>query len=295
MKTGQGSSGGPISSLKAVLEMIKFPHTIFALPFALLAMAWAGSGWPGWRVLLLVLLAMAGARSAAMTFNRIADLRFDRENPRTVRWPLSTGEVSLGFAWGFLALSVLLLLLAAGLLNPLCLKLSPAALVFLLGYSLTKRFTWLCHLVLGFTDGIAPLGAWIAVTGSFAAPAWWLCAAVTFWVAGFDLLYALQDLEFDKAHRLFSFPAKFGVVPALWASGFLHLLTVACYAGAAWSFGAGWLFWLGVAASALLLAVEHALIGPGHLSRINAAFFTLNGYISVGLMLVGFADLWLER
>ena len=160
-----------------------------------------------------------------------------------------------------------------------------------MGYSLAKRFTWFCHIVLGFTDGIAPLGAWIAVTGSFAPPAWWLCAAVTLWVAGFDLLYALQDLEFDKANGLYSFPVRFGVTHALWASGLLHFLTVACYAAAAWSVGAGWLFWLGAGLSALLLALEHALIGPGNLARINAAFFTLNGYLSVGLMLLGFADL----
>lgn len=275
--------------------MIKFSHTVFALPFALLAMAWAAVGWPGWRVSGLVLLAMVGARSAAMTFNRIADLRFDRENPRTVKWPLSTGEVSLPFAWGFLLASVAALVLAAGLLNPLCLVLSPAALVFLLGYSLTKRFTWLCHLVLGFTDGIAPLGAWIAVTGRFAPAAWWLCAAVTFWVAGFDLLYSLQDREFDRAKGLYSFAARFGVARTLWGSGLLHLLTVGCYAGAAWSFGAGPLFWAGVAVSALLLAVEHAVIRPGDLSKINAAFFALNGYVSVGLMLAGFADLYLRR
>ncbi len=280
-----------LASVKAVLEMIKFPHTVFALPFALLAVAWAAKGWPGFRILGLVLVAMVGARSAAMTFNRIADLRFDKTNPRTMRWPLSTGQISRSFAWGFLAASLALMVAAAAFLNPLCLALSPVALVFLLGYSLTKRFTWLCHLVLGFTDGIAPLGAWIAVKESFAPPAWWLCAAVTLWVAGFDLLYALQDVEFDRAHGLFSFPARFGVMPAFWASGLLHLLTVLCYAGAAWSVGAGWLFWLGVGLSGLLLAVEHALIGPGHIARINAAFFTLNGYLSVGLMLLGFADL----
>ena len=136
------------SRLRAVLGMIKFSHTVFALPFALLAMAWAAEGWPGWRVSLLVLLAMVGARSAAMTFNRIADLKFDRENPRTVKWPLSTGEVSLAFAWGFLAVSVTLFVAAAALLNPLCLALSPVALLFLFGYSLTKRFTWACHLIL---------------------------------------------------------------------------------------------------------------------------------------------------
>lgn len=274
-----------------ILAMIKFSHTVFALPFALLAMLWAADGWPGWGTLGWILAAMVGARSAAMTFNRIADLRFDRENPRTVRWPLSTGEVSLPFAWCFLLASVALFLFAAWMLNPLCLALSPVALLFLLGYSLTKRFTWLCHAVLGFTDGLAPLGAWIAVTGSFGAPAWWLCAAVSAWVAGFDLLYALQDREFDRAKGLNSFPARFGVVPTLWASGAMHLVASACYAGAAWSFGAGWIFWGGVALSTALLAWEHALVKPSDLSRLNAAFFTLNGYVSVGLLACGALDL----
>lgn len=281
--------------LGLVLGMIKFSHTVFALPFALLAMAWAAQGWPGWRVTGLILLAMVGARSAAMTFNRIADLKFDRENPRTLKWPLSSGQVSLPFAWGFLAVSIFLLLAAAWLLNPLCLMLSPVALLFLLGYSLTKRFTWSCHLILGFTDGLAPVGAWIAVTGEFAAPAWWLCAAVTTWVAGFDLLYSLQDREYDRAKGLHSFPARFGVTSTLWASGLLHLLTATCYAGAAWSFGAGPIFCAGVALSGILLLAEHALVRPSDLSRINAAFFTVNGYLSVGLMLAAFADLWVRR
>lgn len=280
--------------LALVLGMIKFSHTIFALPFALLAMVWAAGGWPSWRTVILILLAMVGARSAAMTFNRLADLRFDRENPRTMAWPLSTGAVSVPFAVVFLILSIALFVLAAWALNPLCFALSPVALIFLLGYSLTKRFTVLCHLILGFADGIAPLGAWAAVTGGFAAPAWWLCGAVTTWVAGFDLLYALQDVDFDRAKGLKSFPARFGVVPTLRASSLMHALTAVCYAGAAWSFGAGWLFWAGVLLSALALAYEHLLVKPDDLSRLNAAFFTVNGYLSVGLMLAGFADLWLE-
>jgi len=283
------------SRLRAVLGMIKFSHTVFALPFALLAMAWAAGGWPGGRVSLLVLLAMVGARSAAMTFNRIADLKYDKENPRTVTWPLSTGEVPLGFAWGFLLVSVALFVLACALLNRSCLLLSPVALAFLFGYSLTKRFTWACHLILGFTDGIAPVGAWLAVTGKFAAPPLWLCAAVTFWIAGFDLLYSLQDREFDRALNLHSFPARFGVVPTLWASGVLHLLTVGAYAAAAWSFGAGPVFWAGIALAAILLAIEHAILKPTDLSKINAAFFTLNGYLSVALMLAAFVDLYLRR
>lgn len=281
----------PLRKLSLVLGMIRFSHTVFALPFALLAMVWAAEGWPGWRVSGWILVAMVGARSAAMTFNRIADLKFDRENPRTVRWPLSTGEVSLPFAWGFLAASIALLLLAAWMLNPLCFRLSPVALLFLLGYSLTKRFTWLCHAVLGFTDGLAPLGAWIAVTGSFGAPAWWLCAAVSTWVAGFDLLYALQDREFDRAQRLHSFPARFSIVPTLWVSGLVHLAAAGCYAGAAWAIGAGWIFWGGVGVSSILLAWEHALVKPSDLSRLDAAFFTLNGYVSVGLLACGILDL----
>jgi 4-hydroxybenzoate polyprenyltransferase len=281
----------PFRKLALVLGMIRFSHTVFALPFALLAMVWAAGGWPTWRVLGWILVAMVGARSAAMTFNRIADRRFDRENPRTLRWPLSTGEVGLPFAWGFLVVNVGLLALAAWMLNPLCLALSPVALAFLLGYSLTKRFTWLCHAVLGFTDGLAPLGAWVALKGRFDPPAWWLCAAVSAWVAGFDLLYALQDLEFDRAKGLKSFPARFGVVPTLWASGLMHLAAAGCYAGAAWSFGAGPVFWAGVALSSILLAVEHSLVRPADLSRLNAAFFTLNGYVSVGLLAFGLLDL----
>jgi 4-hydroxybenzoate polyprenyltransferase len=289
-------TSGPLRKLLSVLDMIKFPHTVFALPFALLAMAWAARGWPGWRVFLLILLAMAGARSAAMTFNRIADLRFDRENPRTARWPLVTGEVPLAFAWGFLVLCVGLFELAAYLLNPLCFALSPLALLFLLGYSLTKRFTVWCHLVLGVTDGISGPGAWLAVTGSLAgsAPAWWLGGAMAAWIAGFDLLYSLQDVAFDRAKGLKSFPARFGVRPALALSALLHLATVVLLAAAGWAAGAGLLYQGAVALTALVLVYEHALVRPGDLSRLNLAFFTVNGYIALGLMALGMADLALS-
>ena len=277
-----------------VLEMIKFHHTIFALPFAVLAMLWAAGGWPGWRVALWMLGAMVGARSAAMTFNRLADLRFDRDNPRTARWALSTGAVSVPFAWGFLGASVGLFELCAWALNPLCFALSPLALALLLGYSFAKRFTWMCHLVLGFADGISAPGAWIAVTGRIAGsgPAWWLCAALTAWIGGFDILYALQDLEFDRKEGLQSVPARFGVAPSLWASGMLHLVTMACLAAGALAAGAGPLLWTGLALAAAALAYEHAIIRPSDLSRLGAAFFSVNGYLSVGVLGFGVADLW---
>jgi 4-hydroxybenzoate polyprenyltransferase len=283
--------------LLAVLEMIKFQHTVFALPFALLAMVWAAGGWPGWHVFLWILGAMVGARSAAMTFNRLADRRFDARNPRTQRWPLVTGQVSPAFAVVFLLGSVLLLEVSAWQLNPLCLYLSPLALAVLLGYSLTKRFTVLCHFILGFADGISAPGAWIAVTASLegSAPAWWLCGAMTFWIAGFDLLYALQDVDFDRTQGLHSFPARFGVVPALWLSAASHGLTVVFLAAAGLSFGAGWLFYAGVAATFLLLFYEHNLVKPGDLSRLGKAFFTVNGYIAIGLFFIAAADLWMTR
>ena len=280
-----------------VLEMIKFQHTVFALPFALLAMLWAGKGWPGWRTFLLILAAMVGARCAAMTFNRIADLRFDRENPRTAKWSLSSGAVSVAFAWGFLLASVALLEVAAYLLNPLCFALSPAALLLLLGYSYTKRFTVLCHLILGFADGISAPGAWIAVTGTLSgsAPAWWLCGALTFWIGGFDLLYALQDVEFDRKAGLCSWPARFGVPSTLVVSSLMHLLTVACFALAGVAYGTGWLFWVAVALSALALAYEHAIVKPSDLSRLGAAFFSVNGYLALGLFACGALDLWIGK
>ncbi|MGC8763854.1 MAG: UbiA-like polyprenyltransferase [Acidobacteriota bacterium] len=283
--------------LRTVLEMIKFQHTVFALPFAMLAMVWAAGGWPGWRVFLWILGAMVGARSAAMTFNRLADRRYDARNPRTQGWPLVTGEVSPAFAWLFLLASIGLLEISAWQLNTLCLALSPLALAVLLGYSLTKRFTVLCHFILGFADGISAPGAWIAVTATLqgSGPAWWLCGAMTFWIAGFDLLYALQDVDFDRAQGLHSFPARFGVVPALWLSAACHGFTVVLLGVAGLSAGAGPVFWAVVAAIAAALAWEHLLVRPGDLSRLNAAFFTVNGYVALGIFLGGLLDLWLAR
>lgn len=278
--------------LWSVLDMIKFHHTVFALPFALLSMLWAARGWPGWWTFGWILAAMVGARSAAMTFNRLADRRFDLDNPRTAKWPLSTGAVSLPFAWGFLVASVVLFEISAWMLNPLCFLLSPAALVILLGYSYTKRFTAFCHLFLGIADGISAPGAWLAVTGSLqgSGPSWWLGGAMAAWIGGFDLLYALQDLQFDREVGLRSFPALYGVRSTLVLSTLAHVATIVLLLMAAEVAGAGWVFIGAVLLAFLFLAYEHTLVTPSDQSRLGRAFFTVNGYISIGLFLFGILD-----
>ncbi len=253
-------------------------------------MFWAAGGLPSMRTLFLILLAMVSSRSLAMTANRIADIEFDKRNPRTMDWPLASGELSLSFAWLFLSLNLVLFVLSAYLLNDLCFYLSPVALLFLLGYSFTKRFTWLCHIILGFTDGIAPMGAWLAVTGKWALPPMWLSLAVTFWVAGFDVLYSIQDIDIDKAEGLYSIPSRFGIKASLWVSAVLHLLTFVCYGLAAWSFGAGMFFYAGLLLIAPLLVYEHLIITPDDTTRLDAAFFTVNGYISILLLVFAAAD-----
>jgi 4-hydroxybenzoate polyprenyltransferase len=279
------------SKIGTVLEMIKFEHSVFALPFALtaalLAARYAGapSGWPSARQVLWIVVAMVGARSAAMTMNRIADLRYDRLNPRTAARPLVTGALSLPFAWAFVLLSSAVLILAAWQLNPLALRLSPVALAALFFYSYTKRFTTWSHLVLGFCLGMSPAAAWIAIAGALDLRMLILCAAVTLWVAGFDVLYACQDIEFDKQVGLYSIPKKFGVAAALAIARGMHALMVALLAWLAVSFALPWPAWVGIAVIAALLAYEHSLVKPNDLSRINAAFFTVNGYISLLFLL----------
>ena len=277
--------------IRTILEMIKFEHSVFALPFALtaalLAARYAGSspGWPAPRQILLIVVAMVGARSAAMTMNRIADLHYDRLNPRTQQRPLVTGALTLRFAWVFAIASSAVLVVAAWQLNPLALKLSPVALAVVFLYSYTKRFTAWSHLVLGFCLGMSPAAAWIAVSGALDPRILILCAAVTLWVAGFDVLYACQDIEFDKRVGLYSIPKRFGVAGALAIARGMHVLMVALLAWLAVSFHLPWPAWAGIAAVALLLAYEHSLVKPNDLSRINAAFFTVNGYISLLFLL----------
>jgi 4-hydroxybenzoate polyprenyltransferase len=276
------------SRIRIVLEMIKFEHSVFALPFALvgaLLAARVGGGLPTWRQILWIVVAMVGARSAAMTINRIADIEYDRRNPRTASRALPKGELSVGFAWAFTVVASAVLILAAWQLNPLALKLSPVALAILFFYSYTKRFTAWSHFVLGFCLGISPAAAWIAIRGSLDARMLILCAAVTLWVGGFDVLYACQDVEFDKSAGLHSIPKKFGIARALRVARMMHVAMVALLAWLAWSFQLPWPAWAGIAVVAALLAYEHSLVKPNDLSKMNAAFFAVNGYISLLFLL----------
>jgi len=280
-----------LRSLSTVLEMIKFEHTLFALPFAFLGMVLAAGGWPAWWTVLWIVAAMVGARSAAMGFNRLVDRRIDAANPRTAGRALPAGLVSPRWVALFVAASAALLVFASWELNPLAFSLSPLALAILFLYSYTKRFTWASHLVLGLSLAGAPLGAWIAVRGDVRATPLLLAACVLLWVAGFDVLYALQDLEFDRRSGLFSIPARFGVVGALWISAVLHGLMLGLlallprlYPG----LGAG--FWIGWAGCVALIGWQHWVVRPGDLSRLNAAFFTANGLLSVWLFLATALD-----
>ena len=286
------------SRMRTVLEMIKFEHSVFALPFALvgaLLAARAAGGLPTWREIAWIVAAMVGARSAAMTMNRIADLEYDRRNPRTANRALATGQLSVGFAWIFTIAASALLVVAAWQLNRLALELSPVALAILFLYSYTKRFTSWSHFVLGFCLGISPAAAWIAIRGSLDWRMLILCAAVTLWVGGFDVLYACQDVEFDKTAGLYSIPKRFGVARALLIARGMHIVMVGLLAWLAWSFGLGWLAWAGIAVVAALLMYEHSLVKHDDLSKINAAFFTVNGYISLLFLLFWGAAVVLMR
>jgi len=288
------------SRIRTILEMIKFEHSVFALPFALTGAllaaryptipgalpGWhAAAGWPSWRQILWIIVAMVGARSAAMTMNRIIDLRYDRENPRTRARALATGALSVGFAWAFALAASAVLVIAAWQLNTLAFELSPVALAVLFFYSYTKRFTLWSHVVLGFCLGMSPAAAWIAIAGSLDARMLILCAAVTLWVGGFDVLYACQDIEYDKSAGLFSVPKRFGIARALTIARAMHVVMIALLAWLAWSFHLAWPAWVGIAVVAALLAYEHSLVSPNDLSRMNAAFFTVNGYISLLFLL----------
>jgi 4-hydroxybenzoate polyprenyltransferase len=274
-----------VPAVRDFLDAIKFEHTVFALPFAYVAMVLAADGWPGRWVLIWVTLAMVGARTLAMSVNRLADRFIDAANPRTARRHLPAGLLTPAQVGTAALLSTALLLLSAWMLNPLCLMLSPLAVLFLVGYSYTKRFTWLSHWILGFTDGIAAAGGWIAVRAAFDPPVWVLWLALTVWIAGFDLIYACQDVEFDRRHRLHSVPARFGIAAALTTARVCHALTIAAFAWLGVLMGLGLLYWLGVLVVAGLLLYEHSLVTPRDLSRLDVAFFNVNGYIALILFL----------
>jgi len=285
--------------VRLTLEMIKFEHSVFALPFALTGalLAWRDAGFfhQGlWIKLGWIVLAMVGARSVAMAFNRVLDADLDARNPRTKVRHLPAGLLSRGFAWGFIGFWSVVFLYSARELNPLCFKLAPLALAVLMFYSFTKRFTSLSHLVLGFCLGIAPAAAWIAIRGSLDPRILWLTAAVTLWTAGFDIIYSCQDYEFDVEAGLFSLPRRFGIAGALWISRGLHAITWVCLLALRRAFGLGDIALVGNAAILLLLVWEQGLVKTDDLSRVDAAFFTMNGYVSVIFFVFWATDIFLR-
>jgi len=270
-----------LKNLRVTLEMIKWEHSVFALPFALCGAMLAARGVPTTRQIIWIIVAMAAARSAAMSFNRLADVSIDAANPRTRTRALPAGTLTKNFVKSFVVVSSGIFALAAWELNRTAFWLSPVALAILLLYSYTKRWTRWSHVVLGFALGIAPAAAWIAVRGSLDPRILLLTAAVTFWVAGFDVLYACQDYEFDQQAGLHSLPRYCGIGNALWIARSFHLLMLVLLAALVWIFGLGGLAVAGVFAVLLLLAYEHSLVSKNDLSKLNAAFFTMNGIISV--------------
>jgi 4-hydroxybenzoate polyprenyltransferase len=274
-----------VSALRHFLDAIKFEHTVFALPFAYIAMVLAARGWPGVHVIVWVTLAMIGGRTLAMSANRLVDRFIDARNPRTAGRHLPSGLLTPGQIIRAAVASAGLLFISAWQLNPLCFRLAPVAALFLVGYSYTKRFTWLSHFILGFTDGIAAAGGWIAVRERFDPPVFVLWFALTVWIGGFDLIYACQDVDFDRAAGLHSFPARFGIAAALRAAKVCHGLTIGAFATLGWMIGLGAAYWVGVLVVTGLFVYEHSLVSPTDLSRLDIAFFNVNGYIAVILFL----------
>ena len=286
-----------MKAIRDYLNLIKFEHTIFALPFAYLGMLLAAEGWPSWSQFFWITIAMAAARTLAMGSNRIADRWIDARNPRTAQRPLISGSISIRTAWIGTVFAGIILALAAWQLSPLTFILLPGAYLFLIGYSFTKRFTWMSHFILGFTDGLAPVAAWAAIRNSLFTPqdipAWILLGVVTFWIAGFDMIYACQDVDFDHREGLQSIPAKFGIPTALRLSSISHVITIVLLIALGAASGLGWPYWIGLLVVGGLLVWEHRLVQPDDLSKLGVAFFNINGYISITLFIAILGSLYM--
>ncbi len=277
------------------IVLVKFEHTVFALPFAYMGMVLAANGLPTWHQFIWITLAMASARTVAMSLNRLIDREFDARNPRTMNRPLPTGRITPRQVLAISLTAFVVFELAAWELNSLCFVLSPLALIFLVGYHFTKRFTWLSHWILGFTDGIAAAGGWVAVRASLDPLALLLWFVVVVWMAGFDLIYACQDVDVDRREGLKSVPSRFGIATALTLARINHAITVVALAVVGILAHLGWPFWLGWLAVGLLLAYENALVKPNDLSRLDLAFFNVNGYISVLVFVSALFGIWFPR
>lgn len=275
-----------MKQVKAIFELIKFQHTIFILPFALISMLVCVDGLPSFSVIFWILVAMVSARSTGMAFNRVVDLRFDALNPRTQHWHLPARKVSLKLVWIFIVIMAIIFIFSAYMLNKLAFYLSPLALAILYFYSFTKRFTWLTHILLGLSLGIAPVGVWIAITSQIALPPFVLGLAILLWVAGFDIIYATQDIEFDKKYNLSSMVVRFGLPKALLISRVMHLLMVISLLWFGFLTQLGLFFLIGVFISASILIYEHSLVSSDDLSKVNIAFFNVNGLVSIVLFIM---------
>lgn len=280
-----------VSRLKTYLELVKFEHTVFALPFAYAGMLLAsmqinGTGWPGWSVLIWVTVAMAAARTAAMGANRVIDRFIDAKNPRTAGREVPSGKVSPAQAWILVAISLVVLAFASAQLNPLCLVLLPLAMIFLIGYPYIKRFSWLCHVWLGITDGAAAAGGWIAVTGEFAPGAWILWLVVIFWMIGLDVIYATMDRDFDVQNGVYSIPARFGIPRALQIAAVAHALTFVLLVLVGVVTGTSGWYYLAAVVMGAILFYEHRIVNPNDLAKVNIAFFDANMWLAL-VMLAG--------
>ncbi|MFC4777560.1 UbiA-like polyprenyltransferase [Paenibacillus sp. GCM10023252] len=284
-----------IRKIRIFLEMIKFEHTIFALPFAfmgsLLGAVVMENRLPEWSEIGWVLLAMFGARSAAMGLNRLIDWRIDKDNPRTSMRAIPAGLLKAAEVIVFIVISFILLFAATLNLEPITIKLMPIAVLLLVLYSYTKRFTWLCHVVLGLTIGLSPLGGWVAVTGEFNLAAWLLYITIALWIAGFDIIYATQDCEYDRKEGLHSIPSRFGINRALWIARSFHLLTAVGFLALFWITELSWMYLIGIIGAIIILFYQHYLVTPSDLSRVPVAFFGMNGTLSVVVFLFTITDL----
>ncbi len=281
-----------MTKLKHFLAMVDFGHSLFGLPFAYLGAFVALRGIPSGQQLFWITVAMVSARSAALCLNRLIDRHIDRANPRTSHWIMASGKLSVSGVWMLVAVFFILLFVAASQLNPLCVKLAPLAVIFLWIYSYTKRFTWWCHFILGLAIGIGPVGGWVAVTGSMDWRPFILGLAVACWIAGFDAMYACQDIKFDRQNGLYSIPARFGERGALLFSAAFHLGTVLFFILNGLIFHLGLIYYLGIIFTAALLFYEHILVKPGNLEKVNFASFQINHYVGLIVFIMTLLDLW---
>lgn len=274
-------------------SLVMFSHTLFSLPFAIISIVWAAGGVPSWRVILWSLIALVAARNGANAFNRLADREFDAANPRTAHRHLPQKLLGVREVWVFVVVNYAIFIVAAGMLNTLCLILSPVAIFLISSYSYTKRFTWLSHLYLGFTIASAPIGAWFAVTGSFAFTPFVLGTIVMLWIGGFDILYGTQDIDFDRKQGLYSIPSAFGLKPALYISRFLHAVMVGLLLFLFVFRDLGWLYLIGIVLAAFLLMLEHGIVKPHNRRLMKIASYNLNQVVSMLILLFTMLDYFL--